>query len=77
MFEWLRQAWQNALNWLRDTIGQAKGILMQQRSVSAEEAFVLLRETSQLLNLKVRDVAQYVVDERRLPTAQVQQSDDR
>lgn len=65
-FEAQAEAWQRALA-SRDAIGQAKGILMQQRSTTADEAFHLLRETSQLLNIKLRKVAEHVVSERRLP----------
>jgi len=60
------EAWQRALA-SRDAIGQAKGILMAQRSVGAEEAFDLLRSASQRLNIKLRDVAEHVVAHRRLP----------
>ncbi|MEU3627898.1 hypothetical protein BS329_20045 [Amycolatopsis coloradensis] len=41
----------------RDVIGQAKGILMQRRGLSADEAFDLLRRTSQDLNVKLAEVA--------------------
>jgi hypothetical protein len=41
----------------RDVIGQAKGILMERLKVSPEDAFDLLRRSSQHLNLKLRDVA--------------------
>jgi GAF domain-containing protein len=41
----------------RDAIGQAKGILMARRGVSAEEAFDILRRTSQDLNIRLRDLA--------------------
>ena len=41
----------------RDIIGQAKGILMQRRGCTAEEAFDLLRHTSQDLNVKLADLA--------------------
>ena len=41
----------------RDIIGQAKGILMQRRGISADEAFELLRRTSQELNVKLADLA--------------------
>lgn len=51
----------------RDQIGQAKGILMEQRSLTAEQALVVLRETSQHLNTKVRDIAETVVTTRQLP----------
>jgi hypothetical protein len=41
----------------RDVIGQAKGILMQRRGISADAAFDLLRQTSQDLNVKLADLA--------------------
>jgi ANTAR domain-containing protein len=41
----------------RDVIGQAKGILMHRRGISAEEAFELLRRTSQDLNTKLAELA--------------------
>ncbi|WP_233223403.1 ANTAR domain-containing protein [Amycolatopsis sp. CA-128772] len=42
----------------RDVIGQAKGILMQRQGITAEEAFDLLRRTSQRLNVKLVDLAE-------------------
>ena len=62
------EAWQHALA-SRDTIGQAKGILMEQGAASAEEAFDVLREASQRLNTKLRDLAEHLVTHRRLPDA--------
>lgn len=47
----------------RAVIEQAKGIVMATSHVSADEAFALLRRTSQEANTKLRDVAQRVVDE--------------
>jgi AraC-like DNA-binding protein len=41
----------------RDVIGQAKGILMNRQGISADEAFDLLRRTSQQLNVKLLDLA--------------------
>lgn len=41
----------------RDVIGQAKGILMNRQGITADEAFALLRRTSQDLNIKLVDVA--------------------
>ena len=41
----------------RDVIGQAKGILMDRRGISADEAFDLLRHTSNDLNVKLADLA--------------------
>lgn len=50
----------------RDLIGQAKGLVMAHREVSADEAFGLLAAASQRLNLKVRDIAEQVVRTRHL-----------
>jgi AmiR/NasT family two-component response regulator len=41
----------------RDVIGQAKGILMSRQGIGADEAFELLRRTSQDLNIKLVDLA--------------------
>ena len=46
----------------RDVIGQAKGILMSQSHISADEAFDMLRRASQRLNRKLVSVAQDIVD---------------
>ncbi|MDQ4116112.1 MAG: ANTAR domain-containing protein [Actinomycetota bacterium] len=41
----------------RDVIGQAKGILMGRRGLTAEDAFDVLRRTSQDINVKLVDLA--------------------
>jgi ANTAR domain len=41
----------------RDVIGQAKGILMERLKVTPEDAFDLLRRSSQHLNIKLREAA--------------------
>lgn len=46
----------------RDLIGQAKGLLMARRNITGDEAFELLRDASQRLNVKVHQVAERVVD---------------
>lgn len=46
----------------RDVIGQAKGILMAQSHINADDAFDLLRRASQRLNVKLTTVAQDIVD---------------
>jgi len=46
----------------RDIIGQAKGILMNRRGVSADEAFAILRRISQELNVKLADLARTVAE---------------
>jgi AmiR/NasT family two-component response regulator len=43
-------------------IDQAKGILMAREGISADEAFRTLRKASQRGNMKVRDLAQRVLD---------------
>jgi GAF domain-containing protein len=51
----------------RDLIGQAKGVLMRDRAITAEEAFTLLRERSQNTNTKLVDLARSVVEAGTLP----------
>jgi GAF domain-containing protein len=46
----------------RDLIGQAKGILMQRHRVSGEQAFQILIKASQDSNIKLREVAGFVVE---------------
>ncbi|MGH8995829.1 MAG: ANTAR domain-containing protein [Acidimicrobiales bacterium] len=46
----------------RDVIGQAQGILMERDHISARQAFDVLRQASQHLNIKLREVAQTLVD---------------
>jgi hypothetical protein len=46
----------------RDIIGQAKGILMHRRGIRADEAFELLRRTSQDLNIKLAELARTIAD---------------
>jgi len=54
----------------REVIGQAQGILMERERMTADEAFTLLRRASQRLNVKLRDIAQELVD-----TGTVQEQD--
>ncbi|MCX2949703.1 GAF and ANTAR domain-containing protein [Lentzea sp. NEAU-D7] len=54
----------------RDVIGQAKGILMARRGLTADEAFDLLRRSSQHLNVKLVELAETIAgrhDELELP----------
>ena len=46
----------------RDVIGQAKGILMERLEITPEDAFDLLRRSSQNLNVKLRDVARRLAE---------------
>lgn len=56
----LREAQLNKAIESRDVIGQAKGILMGRRNMSADEAFSILRSSSQRLNVKLREIAEVV-----------------
>jgi hypothetical protein len=51
----------------RAVIEQAKGMLMSDQRISADEAFDQLSRLSQHENVKLRDVAQRLVDERTEP----------
>jgi GAF domain-containing protein len=51
----------------RDKIGQAKGILMRDLGISAEDAFELIRKTSQNRNIKVADIAEEIIWSGQLP----------
>lgn len=51
----------------REIIGQAQGILMERERITADQAFQLLRRSSQRLNVKLRDVAQALVDTGSVP----------
>lgn len=51
----------------RDRIGQAKGILINAHKITGDDAFDLLRRSSQSLNRKLRDVAEDVVRNGQLP----------
>ncbi|HWD52606.1 MAG TPA: sigma-70 family RNA polymerase sigma factor [Acidimicrobiales bacterium] len=46
----------------REIIGQAQGILMERERITADQAFDILRRASQHLNVKLREVAQDLVD---------------
>jgi GAF domain-containing protein len=53
----------------RKLVGQAMGILMERYGVDDDRAFAILRRYSQDTNTKLRDVAQQLIDTRRLPRA--------
>ncbi|WP_059016923.1 ANTAR domain-containing protein [Mycobacterium sp. M26] len=52
-----------ALN-TRDTIGQAKGVIMERFNVDAVRAFEMLRELSQSTNTRLIDIANRVIETR-------------
>ena len=51
----------------RHLIGVAQGILMQRFHIDMDTALEVLRRYSSHTNVKMREIAQMVVDERRLP----------
>lgn len=53
----------------REVIGQAQGILIERQRITPGQAFDILRRASQHLNIKVRDVAQALVDTGENPQA--------
>lgn len=53
----------------RKLIGQAQGILMERFDIGPDRAFEFLRRQSQAHNVKLRFVAEWVVDNRADPTA--------
>jgi hypothetical protein len=59
----LRRNLEEALK-TRGVIDQAKGILMVEQKISADEAFEVLKRASQRSNRKVNDLAQEIVDRR-------------
>jgi GAF domain-containing protein len=46
----------------RELVGQAQGILIERERITPEQAFHILRQASQHLNLKLREVAKDLVD---------------
>jgi hypothetical protein len=46
----------------RELIGQAQGILMERERITSDQAFDILRRASQHLNIRLREVAQDLVD---------------
>lgn len=51
----------------RHRIGQAQGILMERFGIDAERAFAILRRYSRDTNIKLRMVAEQVIETRRMP----------
>ena len=51
----------------RKLVGRAMGILMERYDVDPDQAFAILRRYSQDTNTKLRDVAEQLINTRRLP----------
>ncbi|MEU4605682.1 GAF and ANTAR domain-containing protein [Kribbella sp. NPDC023972] len=51
----------------RKLVGQAMGILMERYGIDGDRAFEVLKRYSQDTNTKLRDVAQQLIDTRKLP----------
>ncbi|MFI5734977.1 GAF and ANTAR domain-containing protein [Kribbella sp. NPDC051587] len=51
----------------RKIVGQAMGILMERFDLDSDRAFAILKRYSQDTNRKLRDVAQDLIDTRKLP----------
>ncbi|OBI44319.1 ANTAR domain-containing protein [Mycobacterium colombiense] len=51
----------------RDTIGQAKGMLMERFNIDADRAFGLLARLSQETNTRVEEIAKHLVEAERPP----------
>jgi GAF domain-containing protein len=51
----------------RKLVGQAMGILMERYDLDGDRAFAILKRYSQDTNTKLRDVAQQLIDTRKLP----------
>ncbi len=47
----------------RDAVGQTKGMLMQSDDLTGQQAFDLLVRASQHANIKLSEVAQWLIDE--------------
>jgi GAF domain-containing protein len=58
----------------RKLIGQAQGILMERFDLDADRAFEFLRRQSQTHNVKLRYVAEWVVEHRSSPEARFETS---
>jgi hypothetical protein len=51
----------------REVIGQAQGILMERERITSDQAFHVLRRASQHMNIKLREVAETLVETGETP----------
>ncbi|NNG41031.1 GAF and ANTAR domain-containing protein [Flexivirga sp. ID2601S] len=68
----MRHAQLNTALDARKVIGQAQGILMERHALRAEQAFEVLRRYSQNHNIKLREVAEFLVSTRELPSGRTE-----
>ena len=61
----------------RELIGQAQGILMERERITADQAFDVLRRASQRMNVKLRSVAESLVETGESPDGPGQTGDGR
>lgn len=61
----------------RELIGQAQGILIERERITPDQAFDILRRASQHLNIKLRDVAEALVETGESPDQDPSRSDER
>jgi hypothetical protein len=59
---------------IREVISQAQGILMEREHIGADQAFTLLRRASTGLEVKMREVAQALIDSGEWPDPRVRES---
>lgn len=52
----------------RELIGQAQGILMERERITSDQAFDVLRRASQHMNVKLREIAETLVETGESPT---------
>ena len=57
----------------RSVIARAQGILMERYEIDADAAIAILKRASSTMNIKLREIADLLVETRRLPGV----SDDR
>jgi ANTAR domain/GAF domain len=61
----------------RELIGQAQGILMERERISGEQAFDVLRRASQHMNIKLREVAETLVETGESPETETPSLNER
>ncbi len=60
----------------RELIGQAQGILMERERITADQAFGVLRRASQKMNVKLRSIAETLVETGESPAGSDRRNSD-